>query len=80
MSDPAGGDLPEVQLGRYLHHKGGYYLLSGVARHTETDELLAVYRSEAAPDQLWVRPLSMFLEVIETPGGRVPRFRLVWAD
>lgn len=43
--------IPEP--GLYRHFKGGEYELVGVARHSETEELLAVYRQG---DQVWVRP------------------------
>lgn len=63
------------QPGRYRHFKGGEYELLGVGRHSETEELFAVYRAAADPETVWVRPLKMFLEPIERPGGVVPRFQ-----
>lgn len=60
-------------LGPYRHFKGGLYEVLGVARHSETQEELVIYRPLGA-DQLWVRPLSMFTESIEHEGERVPRF------
>ncbi|MEH3055401.1 MAG: DUF1653 domain-containing protein [Patulibacter minatonensis] len=64
--------------GLYRHYKGGMYVLMGVSRHSETEELLVVYR--AADDRLWVRPLSMWSELVATPtGGRAERFALVEA-
>lgn len=44
---------------RYRHRKGGEYLVTGVAQHTETGEEMVVYRSEA-DGNLYVRPRSMF--------------------
>lgn len=64
--------LPEP--GRYRHFKGGEYDLVSIAQHTETDELLVVYRSVKEPDRLWVRPLAMFVEQVERPEGTFPRF------
>ena len=52
--------------GIYKHFKGDYYLVEGVATHSETGEKLVVYRplyGETA--DLYVRPLSMFLEPVE---------------
>lgn len=60
--------------GRYRHFKGGEYDLLRVARHTETNELLAVYCSVKDPDTTWVRPLEMFNEVVVRPDGTYPRF------
>ena len=70
--------MRELALGRYRHYKGGEYTVIGVAQHSETGEALVVYRPEYGDRALWVRPLSMFQESIETPDGPVPRF--AWID
>lgn len=69
--------MSEVKPGRYRHYKGGEYTVLGVARHSETEESLVVYRPEYGERALWVRPLSMFVETVETREGRVPRFSLI---
>ena len=69
--------MREVALGRYRHYKGGEYTVLGVARHSETDELLVVYRPEYGERDLWVRPQSMFAEFVETQRGLEPRFVLI---
>jgi len=61
--------------GRYRHYKGGEYLVIGTARHSESDELLVVYRCLYDNDSLWVRPLAMFMESIAVDGQEVPRFK-----
>ena len=33
-----------MKTGRYRHYKGNEYVVIGVARHSETDEELVVYR------------------------------------
>ncbi len=48
-------------LGRWLHKKGGHYRALGTARHSETGELLVIYRS-LLDRGLWARPLAMFLD------------------
>ena len=60
--------------GRYRHYKGGEYRVIGTARHSETDELLVVYRCIYDNDSLWVRPLAMFMESVVINGQEVPRF------
>ena len=72
--------MSELALGRYRHYKGGEYTVIGVAQHSETGEALVVYRPEYGERDLWVRPLSMFQESVETPDGVVPRFALIDAD
>ena len=60
--------------GRYRHYKGREYLVLGIARHSETEEEFVVYRQDYGERGLWVRPLGMFLETVESDGRRVPRF------
>jgi hypothetical protein len=63
--------------GLYRHFKGGEYELLSVARHSETEELLAVYRSVEDRDTIWVRPLEMFTELVEYADTELPRFEPV---
>lgn len=70
---PASPLLP----GRYRHYKGGEYLVVGVARHSETEEELVVYRPDYGDRGLWVRPLAMFQESVLVAGVEQPRFRYV---
>lgn len=62
-----------LQPGRYQHFKGNYYEVIGVAKHSETEEPLVVYRSERN-NSLWVRPLAMFTEQVEVKGQIISRF------
>lgn len=63
-----------IQPGHYRHYKGRHYIVLGVARHSETEEPLVVYRQDYGDYALWVRPLAMFQELVEVGGQRVPRF------
>jgi hypothetical protein len=67
----------ELRPGRYRHFKGREYAVIGVARHSETEELLVVYRPLYGEGLLWVRPLSMFAEEVEHEGVRQPRFSYI---
>ena len=69
--------MSDLTMGRYRHYKGGEYTVMGVAQHSETGEALVVYRPEYGERGLWVRPLSMFQESVETQDGVVPRFALI---
>ena len=66
-----------IQKGVYEHYKGGLYQVLEVARHSETEELLVVYRTLYGDYSMWVRPLDMFQQSVEVDGEVVPRFRLV---
>ncbi|WP_210505730.1 DUF1653 domain-containing protein [Naasia sp. SYSU D00057] len=63
-----------MQPGTYRHYKGNLYEVLGVARHSETEEQLVVYRALYGEGGLWVRPLAMFQEPVPVDGGLVPRF------
>jgi hypothetical protein len=72
--------MAEVKSGRYRHYKGREYQVLGVARHSETEEELVVYRPLYGKGELWVRPLQMFLEVVAKGNGVVPRFEYLGTD
>lgn len=67
--------MSSIRLGRYRHYKGNDYTVLGVARHSETEEELVVYRKEYGDRSLWVRPLVMFCETVDVDGQSLPRFR-----
>jgi hypothetical protein len=48
-----------------------------IAKHSETEEEVVVYRTLYGDFSLWVRPLDMFIEEIEYEGQRVKRFTYV---
>ena len=66
--------LPDTPLGRYRHYKGGEYEVIGVARHSETQEPLVVYRPIYNTTGWWVRPHAMFFESVMIAGVERPRF------
>ncbi|GJL58343.1 MAG: hypothetical protein NPIRA03_12000 [Nitrospirales bacterium] len=63
-----------IQPGRYRHYKGKEYQVIGIAKHSETEENLVVYRALYGEFGLWVRPATMFREKIEIEGKLVFRF------
>lgn len=67
-----------VKLGYYQHFKGNIYQVIGVGKHSETGEELVVYKglydSPHGYGAIWIRPIAMFLEVIERDGNVVRRF------
>lgn len=68
-------NLQQPQPGLYRHYKGSEYEVVGCARHSETEEWLVVYRPCYGERELWVRPLSMFIETVTGPAGEpVARF------
>jgi hypothetical protein len=63
-----------IEPGTYRHFKGGLYSVVGVARHSETEEELVVYRPLSGEQGLWVRPLAMWQEPVDREGYSGPRF------
>lgn len=63
--------------GRYRHYKGQEYAVFVLARHSETEELMVVYRTLYGDHSWWVRPLSMFSETVLCDGVDVPRFSYI---
>lgn len=72
--DTALAPLPPIRTGRYRHYKGGVYEVLAVARHSESQEPLVVYRPLTGDSGWWVRPYAMFVESVEVGGVRQPRF------
>lgn len=68
-----------MELGIYKHYKGNLYEVIGIARHSETLEGLVVYKATYQKDgeNLWVRPLAMFLETVVIDGVEKKRFEKV---
>ena len=65
--------------GIYQHYKGQQYEVLGCAHHSETEELLVVYRALYGDYGLWVRPFTMFSGSVVVDGEPLPRFRLLHA-
>lgn len=60
--------------GRYRHFKGSEYEVIGIARHSETEETMVVYRALYGDGAIWVRPADMWNEKIERGGKTFRRF------
>lgn len=50
---------------RYRHFKGGIYLVTDIAVHSETEEPMVIYKSFDNSDLVWCRPLSMFMSEVD---------------
>lgn len=66
-----------MKTGLYKHYKGNTYEVIGVARHSEDETDLVVYRPTYGERDLWVRPLAMFTESVEINGKEIPRFAFI---
>lgn len=50
----------------YRHFKGNIYQIRCLARHSETGEMMVVYQAMYDTFQIYVRPLAMFMEEVDT--------------
>lgn len=69
--------MESIKPGRYRHFKGKEYEVLGVARHSETQEELVVYRALYGDFSLWVRPVSMWNKTVERDGKTFRRFTYI---
>ena len=69
--------MDEIKPGRYRHFKGNEYEVIGLARHSETQEEMVIYRALYGDFGLWVRPARMWNETVERDGKAFRRFTYI---
>ena len=67
----------EIKLGKYRHYKGNEYLVIGIAQHSETLEPMVVYQALYGNKEMWVRPASMWNEIVNKEDYKGPRFQYI---
>ena len=50
---------------RYRHFKGNIYVVVDIAVHSETAELMVIYKSFDDPLLTWARPFKMFISPVD---------------
>ncbi len=50
---------------RYKHFKGRTYIVTDIAVHTESDEIMVIYKCFVDPLVTWCRPLTMFTSDVD---------------
>ena len=68
-----------IKLGTYRHFKGHTVRVIGVAKNSENyeEEFVVYIHPYEGHDQIWIRPISMFLENVERDGYSGPRFEYI---
>ena len=69
--------MDEIAPGRYRHFKGNEYEVLFLAKHSETEEPMVVYRALYGERGIWVRPASMWNETVERDGRTYTRFTYI---
>ncbi len=64
----------KIPAGRWRHCKGKEYEVLGLALHSETLEVMVVYRALYGAKTTWVRPAALWCEAVMRTGQCVPRF------
>ena len=67
----------DIKPGKYRHYKGNDYRVISMATHSETLEPMVVYQALYGEHGIWVRPASMWSELVEVNGVQVERFTYV---
>ena len=67
----------DIKPGIYRHFKGNQYEVIGIANHSETLEPMVIYKALYGKQELWVRPASMWNELVEKDGYCGPRFQRI---
>jgi len=75
--DRSQSPVQAIKKGRYRHYKGQEYEIIAIAKHTETEEYLVVYRALYGDYAIWVRPQEMFFGTVQVDGHEVPRFEYI---
>ena len=68
-------EKPSIRPVHYRHYKGREYEVLEIARHSETEVWMVVYRALYGKRGVWVRPASMWNETVLCDGVPVPRFQ-----
>ena len=64
----------KFEKGKYKHFKGKEYELIDFAVHSETLEIMVIYKQLYGEHATWVRPAKMWDEVVIHEGKEVKRF------
>jgi len=68
----------KIKLGKYKHFKGKLYEVITIAKNSENpDEEFVVYKALYDNNQVWIRPLNMFLENVIVDNKEIPRFEFI---
>ena len=66
-----------MKIGIYEHYKGQRYEVIDTLRHSETEELMVLYRALYGDQGLWARPYTMFFQTVLIKNKETQRFKYI---
>lgn len=69
--------MKQIRSGLYQHYKGNQYEVIDTVIHSESDEVLVLYRPLYGDKKLFVRPYDMFIEKVNVDGVCMSRFEYI---
>ena len=69
--------MENIKLGKYRHYKGNLYEVIGFATHSETLEPMVIYKALYGDYSIWVRPASMWNEIVQIDNQSIARFTYI---
>lgn len=69
--------MKEIKLGKYRHFKGNEYRVLTIGKHSETGEEMVVYQALYGDREVWVRPASMWNDIVARDGKSYLRFTYI---
>ncbi len=69
--------IKSIPCGRYRHFKGNEYEVIGIARNSEDESPMVVYRALYGDGGLWTRSAEMWNEAVTRDGKTCQRFEKI---
>jgi hypothetical protein len=77
LEDRLNNATKQVRVGNtYKHYKGNKYEVIGIALLESNNEPCVIYRALYNPKLTYIRPVSVWLELVDFKGKQVERFSL----
>lgn len=73
--------MEDIKIGGiYKHYKGNLYKVLMIGTNSETLEFMIVYQAMYGDNKIWIRPASMWDEIVTVNNKEIKRFTLVGGE